>query len=104
MSEIKKLKGSLDSTFMDARLTESETYYVPIDCKTGIYACLGCGLVWTRKHRALNCESRNHATYYVDAYKWRNGNIKKYLRKALRRNNKILRYKNIKEMQNAKNK
>jgi hypothetical protein len=93
MSEIKKLKGSLDSTFMDVRMTDSDVWYVPIDCKTGIYACLGCGLIWSRKHRAINCESRNHETYYIDTYKWRNGNIKEYVRKALRRKGKILRYK-----------
>ena len=93
MSEIKKLKGSLDYTFMDVRMTDSDVWYVPVDCKTGIYACLGCGLVWSRKHRAINCESRNHATSYKDTYRWRNGTIKEYIRKALRKNGKLLRVK-----------
>ena len=104
MSEIKKLKGNVDSAFMDVRMTENETYYVEIDCNAGMYACLGCGLVWTRKHRALNCESRNHATYYIDTYKWRNGTIKEYIRRPVVKKGKFIRYKNIKEMQNAKNK
>ena len=34
------------------------------------YACLGeaCGLVWDRKHHAVECESRGHLPYWEQHY------------------------------------
>ena len=32
----------------------------------GLWRCNGCGLVWTRKHQAENCEARKHVSSFQD--------------------------------------
>jgi hypothetical protein len=32
------------------------------------YACMGCGLIWDRKHHAMTCQARSHAPKWHQTY------------------------------------
>lgn len=42
--------------------------YSPSSYEGHLWRCNGCGLVWTRRHEAFECEGRKHAASYAKRY------------------------------------
>lgn len=67
--------------------------YQERDYRAFAWRCDGCGLVWSKRHLAVDCESRNHVaafeagpyggTYVLNGVL--QGNLRYYPRRALRR-------------------
>src|SRR3982751_2272374 len=94
-----KLAEQTSSTMMRDAFGNGAWDQVSID--TPLYRCQGlvpetngtrCNLVWTRRHQARDCASRNHRNQYADTY-YRQVTIdnqthiveERYIRQAVRR-------------------
>jgi hypothetical protein len=69
MSSVRQL-GKVEAEAMEMRFSGDSlsVSYVQADIKPFSYACLGCGLIWSRKWHAETCEERGHVATWEQCY------------------------------------